>query len=233
MRLKLKGDIEAPFQLQLQAKDREISSTKEQLQAATRKAQIARTELEELRFEKEKELQQTKERLQAEVSELTAENSALQAKLDDHRDRDMIRDLRRELDEYKRRYADALTDSTDMRKARDEATSLIADLQVQHSSDLESERNKRRDLESQVDKLRFQLQCKDEEMAKEIKFREDLATDLQKSRDTVKTNEAVLREKEVLVDTMNRQIAELKTELSHKQSSFSAQIKQVTQEDRE
>jgi hypothetical protein len=45
-----------------------------------------------------------KERLQQEISDLMVENQGLQAKADDNRDRELIRDLRREVDEYKRRY---------------------------------------------------------------------------------------------------------------------------------
>lgn len=47
------------------------------------------------------------------------ENQALLAKSEDRRDRDLIRQLRRDLDENKRRCTELLSESADLRKDRD------------------------------------------------------------------------------------------------------------------
>lgn len=47
------------------------------------------------------------------------ENQALQSRADDKRDRDLIRQLRRELDEHKRRTTELLSEASEIRRERD------------------------------------------------------------------------------------------------------------------
>lgn len=47
------------------------------------------------------------------------ENQALQSRADDKRDRELIRQLRRDLDENKRRITELLTEASDLRRERD------------------------------------------------------------------------------------------------------------------
>ena len=72
-----------------------------------------------MKHDYDKELLDVKERHRQEVHELILENQALQSKADDKRDRDLIRQLRREVDEHKRRTTDLLSETTDLRRERD------------------------------------------------------------------------------------------------------------------
>lgn len=47
------------------------------------------------------------------------ENQALQSKADDKKDRELIRQLRRELEEQKRRSAELHSEATELRRERD------------------------------------------------------------------------------------------------------------------
>ena len=47
------------------------------------------------------------------------ENQALQARADDRRDRELIKQLRRDLDEAKRRAQDMVSEANEMRRERD------------------------------------------------------------------------------------------------------------------
>lgn len=47
------------------------------------------------------------------------ENQALQSRADDKRDRELIRQLRRDVDENKRRITELLTEASDLRRERD------------------------------------------------------------------------------------------------------------------
>jgi len=53
------------------------------------------------------------------MHEMMLENQALQSRADDKRDRELIRQLRRDLDENKRRITELLTEASDLRRERD------------------------------------------------------------------------------------------------------------------
>lgn len=85
------------------------------------------------------------------------ENQALQAKADDRRDRDMIKQLRRDLDEAKRRAHDYGQESNEMRRERDTVKMEKNEQFMQYSKDLEELKNKNRELQSENDRIDFKL----------------------------------------------------------------------------
>ena len=72
-----------------------------------------------MKSEGERELRDTKERHRQELQELTLENQALLSKAEDRRDRDLVRQLRRELDDSKRRCTELTSEATELRRERD------------------------------------------------------------------------------------------------------------------
>jgi hypothetical protein len=77
------------------------------------------------------------------------------AKSEDRRDRDLIRQLRRDLDENKRRCTELLSETSDLRKDRDLIKLDKGDMQVKHQREMEELRNQIRVLTSEVDRLTF------------------------------------------------------------------------------
>jgi hypothetical protein len=63
---------------------------------------------------------------------VTLENQALLAKSEDCRDRDMIRQLRCDVEEKKRRCTEMLSEVADLRKDRDMIKLDKGDLQIKH-----------------------------------------------------------------------------------------------------
>ncbi len=88
------------------------------------------------------------------------------AKAEDRRDRDLIRSLRREVDEHKRRCTELLSEVSELRKDRDLIKLERGDLQVRHSRELEEARNQIRTLTSEIERLGFKTQSADEEKHK-------------------------------------------------------------------
>lgn len=80
---------------------------------------MVKTQLETQKYDFEKDLVDHKERARKELSDMMIENQALQTKADDRRDRELIRQLRRDLDENKRRAAELISENTDLRRERD------------------------------------------------------------------------------------------------------------------
>ena len=78
-----------------------------------------KAQIESVKSESEKEIKDLKDKHRQELQEVTLENQALLAKAEDRRDRDLIRQLRRDVDENKRRCTELLSEAADLRKDRD------------------------------------------------------------------------------------------------------------------
>lgn len=87
-------------------------------------------------------------------------------KADDRRDRELIRSLRRELDEHKHRNNDMLAELTELRKERDSCKMELNEDIIRHARELEDERNQKRLQQSEIDKLSFKTKCAEDDMQK-------------------------------------------------------------------
>lgn len=103
----------------METKIQENERLSDQFYESKRQLDILRTQLDSIKYEHEKDMLDCKDRFKAEIQELMLENQALQAKADDRRDRDLIKQLRRDLDEAKRRAHDYGQESNEMRRERD------------------------------------------------------------------------------------------------------------------
>ena len=66
----------------------------------------------------ERAMSESKERYKTEVDEMVTEIQTLHNRIDDNRDREIIRTLRREVDEYKRKFVEVSKEITDLRRQR-------------------------------------------------------------------------------------------------------------------
>jgi hypothetical protein len=78
------------------------------------------------------------------MNEVYEENHNLQLRVEEQRDRDTIRQVRRDLEEYKKRYTDVSTEVNELRKERDSLKIERNDLIMKHAKEVEDERNLRR-----------------------------------------------------------------------------------------
>ena len=98
-----------------------------------------------MKYEHEKEMQDLKDRLKGEIQELMLENQALQARTDDRRDQDIIKQLRRDLDEAKRRANDLNQDLNEIRREKENIKLEKNQNFLEYSKDLEELKNKNRE----------------------------------------------------------------------------------------
>jgi uncharacterized coiled-coil DUF342 family protein len=114
-----------------------------------------KAQIEAVKSESDKEIRELKERHRQEAQELALQNQALMAKAEDRRDRDLIRQLRREAEEHKRRATELLGEVSELRKERDLLKLDRGDTQVKHARELEEARNQIRALTSDVERMQF------------------------------------------------------------------------------
>lgn len=106
LRMRIQKDLENRFRLELETKGLEVERMTEAYYECKRQMDIYKQTLENSRFESDKAVQDMKERHKNELNELIEQNYQLQMRVDDQKDRDVVRSLRRDLEEYKRRCAE-------------------------------------------------------------------------------------------------------------------------------
>lgn len=74
------------------------------------------------------------------------ENQALQTKADDKRDRELIRQMRRDFDDSKRRITELLGENSEFRRERDDIKVEKNEMFLQFTKSLEDEKNAKRAL---------------------------------------------------------------------------------------
>ena len=141
------------------------------------------------------------------MHEMMLENQALQSRADDKRDRELVRQLRRDLDEGKRRISEMLGEASDLRRERDVARMEKNELQLAYSKDVEEERNQKRQLQSEVDRLAFKHACADEEKQKLLLRVEKKQAEVAGVRLEKAQLEGYLREKDVTVEALRKEVA--------------------------
>lgn len=119
LRMKVMKETEGRHRIELEQKQSEVDRVSDSYYQTKRELDVVKTRIEGLQSEHEKALSDKEHRHKQEVHELMLENQALQSKADDKRDRELIRQLRREADESKRRITELLGEVSDLRRERD------------------------------------------------------------------------------------------------------------------
>lgn len=144
----------------------------------------------------------------------------------------MIRKLRRDLDEAKRRAAESGTELAEVCKERDTAKMERNDELVKHAKELESERTSRRVLQAETDKLKFRVKCLEDDVHKESLKAERKGQEALASLKDKTSLLGTLKEKELLIDSLRRQLSQIKEDLHQRETELDAQSRRVTAEDK-
>ena len=119
LRMKIQKDLESRHRIDLEQKLSENERLQDQFYESKRQLDIVRTQFDSFKYESEKEMQDIRDKMKSEIQELMLENQALHQRCDDKRDRDLIKQLRRDLDEAKRRASDSTQECNMLRRERD------------------------------------------------------------------------------------------------------------------
>jgi hypothetical protein len=164
LRMRVTKDIEARFRLDIETKSLELEKMTEAYYECKRQLEIVKTTFESHKYESDKLLADLRDKHKTELSELFDENHALQLRLEESRDRDTIRQVRRDLDEYKKRYSDASMEQQELRKERDALKLAQNEMVIKQAKEMEDERNVRRGLQTECEKLKFRVKCLEDDL---------------------------------------------------------------------
>lgn len=170
--------------------------------------EASKTELDSFKQEHEKVLSDIRRRHAEELQELVADNQALQLRIEDStKDRDLSRQLRRDVDDVKRRLCEAQQEAIELRKERDQLKIDKNELLIKNAKDVEEERNMRRVLQTENDKLRFQIKCFEDDLSKTQLKCERKTQEVQGALSEKTSLLTVLKEKEIMIDSIRRQLS--------------------------
>lgn len=101
------------------------------------------------------------------MNELVSENHALQLRIEDaSKDRELQRQLKRDVDDLKRRLCESQQEALDLRKERDQLKIIKNEQLIKNAKEVEEERNQRRVLQTENDKIKFQIKCLEDDNSK-------------------------------------------------------------------
>ena len=234
LRMRIQKDLEQKYRFELDSKTMELDKVSENYFEIKRMHEISKTNLENQKIEMEKVVDDMKRRHSEELSELVQDNHALQLRIEDsNREREQTRILRRDIDDLKRRLSESQQEALDLRKERDQLKIDKNELLIKNAKDLEEERNHRRVFQSENDKLKFQLKCMEDDLSKLQLKCERKSQEVQGALSEKTSLLTVLKEKEIMIDSIRRQLAQTKEDLDLKEQELDAYVRRSLSEDKD
>lgn len=104
---------------------------------------------------------------------------------------------------------------------------------IQFTKDLEEERNHKRMIQSDLDRVAFKLQVADQEMQKMHMKQEKKASEIHILYSEKNSGNALLREKDAMIDALHKQNVQLKEEMRLKDMEMGQIVKNSQDEEKE
>lgn len=122
--------------------------------------------MENHKYESEKIIEELRDKHKTELQVLYDENHSLQLRIEEQRDREAVRQVRRDLEEFKKRYSDSTIEANELRKERDSLKLEKNDMIIKQAKEIEDERNLRRSMNTELEKLKFRVKCMEDDLQK-------------------------------------------------------------------
>lgn len=136
--MRIQKDLENKYRFDLDSKQLELEKVSENYFENKRTTELLKTQVESLKLEYDKVITDIKKRHQEEINEIVQDNFQLQLRIEDiGKDRDVTRQLRRDIDDLKRRLGESQQESLDLRKERDQLKIDKNELLMKNARDVE------------------------------------------------------------------------------------------------
>jgi chromosome segregation ATPase len=226
LRLKLVSEIEAPLTAALDAKEQEISLKNDQIFSLSRKLELLQIEFENYRQNTEHDLKDLKESYESERDQHFRQVQQLQERVDFSTEREMIRQLRRENEELSLKVNKLYEELEDTRRTRDTHKKEKTELTLNFKREIDEERNQRRILSIEKDKLEVHKRDLDDTLHKiKLQFEQKQQENINLNRDlsSLRSEYAIADEQ---VSSYKAEINELNRRLQQKETEFELKVKE-------
>ena len=231
--MRVQKDLESKYRVEFESKCVEVERMTEACYELKRQSEIYKTMIDNHRYETDKVVQEMRDKHKRELDEVVEENRGLLLRLEEGRDRDMVRQMRREVEEWKKRASDAGIENNELRKERDALKLDRNDIIIRQAKDMEEERNSKRTLSTECDKLRFKLKCVEEDLLKAGLKAEKKSQEANAFANEKTSLLSLLKEKEILLDSLKRQLNELREDLHERDQQSDSVNRRQVEDDRD
>ncbi|CAI2364077.1 unnamed protein product [Moneuplotes crassus] len=231
-RVKIKKEVQATFHSELNSKQYQIDKLSENLHESKRSQETLKLTFDWYKEEKEKELTSIKEKHKADMNEMIMEMQNLQHRLDDSNEKDLIREIKREADDYKRKYQEIQNLLTEVKKERDDLRSEKSDQSLKILKDYEKEKFSIKDLQSEIERMKFKISSSEDELQKEVSSGEEKSREIQSLKIDISSQESIIKEKERMIATLTRQLNDSKDDLKTKEREFRITLEKMSDDEK-
>ncbi|KAM3147617.1 hypothetical protein pb186bvf_000424 [Paramecium bursaria] len=209
MRIKVINELEIPHRQQLEAKQNEIEKLNEQIYQKKREIDLGSIRIEQILQDNKKEIQIILDRHLVEKDDLNYQIIELQKIIEDNKDKELIKRIRKDLDDYKQKYTAVDNENEELRAERDKIREEKNELMIKFSRQIDQERNDKRAYKTEADKLNVKTRFLEDELRKEKIRREQQVGDFEitKSEKDQLLNE--IRKKDDTIHYLQRKITEM------------------------
>ncbi|CAD8186555.1 unnamed protein product [Paramecium pentaurelia] len=231
MRIKLLNELDLPHRQQLEQKQLEIEKLNETIYQLKRKIDLELSRVETIQIDKDKEIKLLLEKHKLDMADLQHQITDLTRQVEDNKDRDTIRRLRKDLEEYKLKFNITDTENEELKNERDKIREEKNDIMIKFARQLDTERNDKRQFKSDFDKLQVRTRFLEDEFRKEKQRREQVSTDieiLKTEKDQLLTD---LRKKDDTIHYLQRKITDMEEEQQEQEQKVQDKLTRLYQDE--
>ncbi|CAD8101143.1 unnamed protein product [Paramecium sonneborni] len=231
IRIKLINELEIPHRQQLEVKQNEIEKLNEIIYQLKRNLDLEIAKVETTKLENGKEIKLLQDRFKLDKSDLQYQIEELTKIIEDSKDRDLIRRLRKDLDEYKLKFNNSDSENQELRNERDKIREEKNEIMIKFARQIDQERNDKRQYKSDFDKLQVRTRFVEDELRKEKQRREQISTDfeiLKTEKDQLLTD---IRKKDDTIHYLQRKIGDMEEEQLEQEQKVQDKLTRLYQDE--
>ncbi|CAD8181371.1 unnamed protein product [Paramecium pentaurelia] len=231
IRIKLLNELEIPHRQQLDVKQNEIEKLNEVIYQLKRNLDLEIAKVETIKLEYTKESKLIQDRFKLDMSDLQHQIEELTKIIEDSKDKDVIRRLRKDLDEYKLKYNNADTENQELRIERDKIREEKNEIMIKFARQIDQERNDKRQYKSDFDKIQIRTRFVEDELRKEKQRRGQVATDyeiLKTDKDQLLTD---IRKKDDTIHYLQIKIGDMEEEQLEQEQKVQDKLTRLYQDE--
>eukprot|EP00826_Nyctotherus_ovalis_P016004 TRINITY_DN14602_c0_g2_i1.p1 TRINITY_DN14602_c0_g2~~TRINITY_DN14602_c0_g2_i1.p1 ORF type:complete len:503 (+),score=183.64 TRINITY_DN14602_c0_g2_i1:81-1589(+) len=233
LRTKIAREIEAPYKLRIEALTQDVEKLEEKQREVERENKLLKGELEDREARWSKEMSDLRTKHQGEVKSLTNELHLLREQLDEVKDKELIRTLRREVEEYKRRSLDAQRDAGDLRRQRDELKLQRTTIAIEHAKQIDQVKTHEVKALNDLEDQKLELQKVKEELKGELQASSELRQQVQQLIVNNSSLKEKLRESELEFSQYLAHYGNVEEQLKVKEASLNEYSRKIKEEHKE
>ncbi|CAD8186570.1 unnamed protein product [Paramecium octaurelia] len=231
IRIKLLNELEIPHRQQLEVKQNEIEKLNEVIYQLKRSLDLEIAKVETTKLENAKEIKLIQERFKLDNSDLQHQIEELTKIIEDSKDRDVIRRLRKDLDEYKLKFNNVDSENVELRNERDKIREEKNEIMIKFARQIDQERNDKRQYKSDFDKIQVRTRFIEDELRKEKQRREQVSTDfeiMKTEKDQLLTD---IRKKDDTIHYLQRKIGDMEEEQLEQEQKIQDKLTRLYQDE--